>query len=91
MSGGRDDCDEVEQQLRLVSLALDAAGDSIIIHRLDGTLVRFNERRRAGGPDRRPVRATRRHGAGHSRWSDEARQKRLASLREQGEVTFVPR
>ena len=37
------DCDDVEDQLNLVSLALDAAGDSIIIHRTDGTLVRFNQ------------------------------------------------
>ena len=33
----RADRDEVEEQLSLVSLALDAAGDSIIIHRPDGS------------------------------------------------------
>lgn len=31
------------EELRIVSLALDAALDSIIVHRMDGTLVRFNE------------------------------------------------
>ncbi len=41
-AGDQGDCDDIEQQLHLVSLALDAAGDSIIIHRPDGTLVRFN-------------------------------------------------
>jgi len=31
------------EELRIVSLALDAALDAIIVHRMDGTLVRFNE------------------------------------------------
>jgi len=31
------------EELRIVSLALDAAFDAIIVHRVDGTLVRFND------------------------------------------------
>ena len=92
-SGGagpwNEDCDEVEQQLNLVSLALDAAGDSIMIHRLDGTLVRFNEA------------AARQFGltvaelAQLEPWgwaqpmSEASRRKRLESIREQGEVAFL--
>lgn len=34
---------DIIEELRIVSLALDAALDSIIVHRMDGTLVRFNE------------------------------------------------
>lgn len=34
---------DLMEELRIVSLALDAALDAIIVHRTDGTLVRFNE------------------------------------------------
>jgi len=34
---------DIIEELRIVSLALDAALDAIIVHRMDGTLVRFNE------------------------------------------------
>ena len=90
MSGGWDeDCDEVEHQLSLVSLALNAAGDSIMIHRPDGTLVRFND------AAARQLGLTTEQFAQLPPWGwaqpmpDEARQKRTDSLREQGEITFI--
>jgi diguanylate cyclase (GGDEF)-like protein/PAS domain S-box-containing protein len=90
MSGGwSEECDEVEQQLSLVSLALDAAGDSIIIHRPDGTLVRFNE------AAAHQLGVTAEQFAQLPPWgwaqpmSAEARQKRCDSLREQGEIGFI--
>jgi len=88
-SGSRDDCDEVQQQLDLVSLALDAAGDSIIIHHIDGTLVRFNK------AAAEQLGMSVEHFEQLEPWgwaeplSPEVRAERLAVLRAQGEMLFV--
>lgn len=88
-SGEWADRDEVERQLSLASLALDAAGDSIIIHRPDGTLVRFNRTAAANvGMTPEQFEALPPWGWAQS-MTPEAREDRLAILRERGEMAFV--
>jgi len=84
-----DECDGLEGQLHLVSLALDAATDSIIIHRPDGTLVRFNPAAAAN------MGCTVEEFAALPPWgwaaqlTYEERAARTAALREAGEMSFV--
>jgi diguanylate cyclase (GGDEF)-like protein/PAS domain S-box-containing protein len=81
--------DEVESQLRLVSLALDSAGDSIMIHRPDGTLVRFN-RAAAESHGMTPEQFEQLPPWGWAQpMSDAQREERLAVLRGDGERSFV--
>ncbi len=90
-SGTWDDCGEVEDQLSLVSLALDAAGDSILIHRPDGTLVRFN-RAAAEQAGLTPEEFEQLPPWGWSQpATDEQRAVRLAEIREKGVLTFTSR
>jgi diguanylate cyclase len=87
--GKNDDCGEVQHELDLVSLALDAAGDSIIIHHADGTLVRFNE----AAAMQMGLSVEQFAQLGPWGWAQplpaDARQERLTNLREHGEVSFV--
>ncbi len=82
-------CEDIEEQLNLVSLALDAAGDSIIIHRPDGTLVRFNR----AAADQMGITVEQFDQLPPWGWaqpmSPEARRQRTAILREHGENAFV--
>ena len=83
------DCDEVEEQLSLVSLALDTAGDSIIIHRTDGTLVRFNQAAAAQmGLTVEQFEKLPPWGWA-KRASEAERQERLARMRANGEERFI--
>jgi diguanylate cyclase len=88
-SGAWGDCGEVEEQLRLVSLALDAAGDSIIIHRPDGTLVRFNR----AAADQAALTPEEFEALPPWGWgqpmSDEARAARIEEIRTRGEMSFT--
>lgn len=84
----RTGCEDIAERLRIASLALDAALDAIIVHRVDGTLVHFNEAAAAG------------HGMTHDEfaalppwgwttYSDPAlRDARLAKLCEEGQASF---
>ncbi|NTU70689.1 MAG: sensor domain-containing diguanylate cyclase [Coriobacteriia bacterium] len=88
-SGAMSHDDEVEQQLKLASLALDLAGDAIIIHRPDGTIVRFNQAAAS------QIGLTVDEFGDLPPWgwsaemSDEARATRLAAIKQKGGVTFV--
>jgi diguanylate cyclase (GGDEF)-like protein/PAS domain S-box-containing protein len=84
-------CDDLNQQLRLASLALDAASDAIMIHRTDGSLIRFN----AAAATQRGCTPEELIALGPWGWaepmSEERRQERLEHLREQGEISFIAR
>ena len=85
----RADRDEVEEHLSLVSLALDAAGDSIIIHRPDGTVVRFNQAAAAQmGLTVAQFESLPPWGWA-KRASNAERQERLARIRANGEERFI--
>lgn len=82
-------CGEVEEQLNLVSLALNAAGDAIIIHRPDGTLVRFNKAA-ADAMGMSPEEFEQLPPWGWAtKMSDEARAERSAVLKEKGDLEFI--
>jgi len=87
--GNRNGCGDVQRELDLVSLALDAAGDGIIIHLTDGTVVRFNEAAAA----QLEMTVAQFEQLGPWAWAQsmpaEAQQEWLDALREQGELVFV--
>jgi diguanylate cyclase (GGDEF)-like protein/PAS domain S-box-containing protein len=88
-ASNRGDCEDIEEQLNLVSLALDAASDSIIIHRPDGTLVGFNQ----AAADQMGITVEQFEQLPPWGWaqpmSPEAREQRSATLHEQGQNAFV--
>lgn len=84
-----DECGDLQDQLHLVSLALDAASDSIIIHRPDGTIVRANPAAAAGmGLSVEEFLALPPWGFGEDIPREE-RDKRIEAIRRAGELSFT--